>query len=90
MNFALSYLDKSLGSLKVFLSKDYLETQVLGSYKTSQSVKFEYDLKAEGKFIRAQLVGFQFAKIELSHNDGQATATLDTDWTGEQSIETAW
>ena len=58
INFALSYLDENFVTLKVFLSKDYLETQLIGSYKSDHSVKFEFNLKDVQKFVRIQHIGY--------------------------------
>lgn len=92
INFALSYLDENFVTLKVFLSKDYLETQLIGSYKSDHSVKFEFNLKDVQKFVRIQHIGYHHILLHLTFNDvvGTATAGLNTLWTGDYSAETSW
>lgn len=78
--------------MKAFLSRDYLESQLIGSYKTSHSVKFEYDLKGVEKFIRVQHIGFHHVLVGVTYNDviGKATVALNTLWTGDHQAEANW
>ena len=85
-------MDESLATAKAFLSRDYLESQLILSYKVDHSVKLEYDLKGDQKFVRAQHIGYHHAIVNLGFNGvvGQATASLNSLWTGEHSAEASW
>ena len=78
--------------MKAFLSRDYLESQLIGSYMTSHSVKFEYDLKGVQKFIRVQHIGFHHVLFGATYNDvvGKASVALNTIWTGDHQAVTNW
>jgi hypothetical protein len=92
IEFSVAYKDKNVITVKAFLSEDYLEGQLIVSYRNSHSVKLEYDLMATAKFLRAQHLGFHHINVALNYNhvSGNAGFNVNTLWTGDHSAEVNW